>query len=346
MLIVRRACWGLCVAIVAAFTLSFVACASSRPGDASGPRRRVTELQAQLDACRKQHAAQVSTAEVEALRAEMHRYSALADEQMQHRRAMQQVMDTYSRGVCLIHGAFTLNERRDGGITQVRNADGTPLHLEYLGSGFLVSDSGYIVTNRHVAEPWWNNESVAPLLAGGMEPAFIELTVTFPDSEPIAVDPKTIRVSAEGADVAVLRAPVRNVPVLPLSQRDPHELRGQRLMLLGYPTGLAALLARADSEISSAALAEAHDTTTLIDALSHRHAIAPVITHGTLSDVTGRQLIYDAVTTAGGSGGPVFGLDGEVIGVNFAVLRDFQGSNFGVPIRFVRPLLPSENANK
>lgn len=139
--------------------------------------------------------------------------------------------------------------------------------------------------------------------------------------------------------MALMTAPIHGVPVLPLSDRNPQELRGERLMLLGYPTGLAALLARADPEIVAAALADATDTTSLIEALSRRHAISPVITHGTLSDITDRQLIYDAVTTSGGSGGPVFGPDGEVIGVNFAILRDFQGSNFGVPIRFVRSLL-------
>ena len=52
-----------------------------------------------------------------------------------------------------------------------------------------------------------------------------------------------------------------------------------------------------------------------------------------------RRLVYDAETTSGGSGGPVFGPDGTVVGVNFAVTRDFGGSNFGVPIRFVRELL-------
>ncbi|MBI5764782.1 MAG: serine protease [Planctomycetes bacterium] len=249
-------------------------------------------------------------------------------------------MDTYSRGVCLIHGVFTFHDRRGVTSAPLKDSEEKPVELEYLGSGFLVSDRGDVVTNRHVAEPWWNNERVAPLQAAGLEPTFIQLTATFPDHESMSIDPKTIRVSAEGADVAVFVVSVSGVPVLPLSDHDPHELRGEPLMLLGYPTGLAALLARADPEIAAAALAEARDTTTLIEALSRRHAVSPVITHGTLSDVTQRQLIYDAVTTSGGSGGPVFGPDGEVIGVNFAILRDFQGSNFGVPIRFVRPLLP------
>lgn len=316
-------------------TAPFLSCMRD-PGSA---RSRVTDLQAQLEACRKQHAAQVSTSELESLRTELRLYSGLAKEETQRRAAMQRVMGSFSQGVCLIHGIFTLNERRADGVGPVKGPDDKPLRLEYLGSGFLVSADGHIVTNRHVAEPWWSNESVAPLLAGGMEPAFVELTVTFPGQPPIVVDPGTIRVSSDGVDVAVLVAPVQDVPVLPLSERDPQELRGQRLMLLGYPTGLAALLARADPEVASAALAEARDTTTLIEALSQRHAITPVITHGTLSEITHRQLIYDAVTTAGGSGGPVFGPDGEVIGINFATLRDFQGSNYGVPVRFVRVLL-------
>jgi len=39
----------------------------------------------------------------------------------------------------------------------------------------------------------------------------------------------------------------------------------------------------------------------------------------------------DAQTTSGGSGGPVFNRKGKVIGINYAVVRDFGGSNFGIP---------------
>ena len=60
----------------------------------------------------------------------------------------------------------------------------------------------------------------------------------------------------------------------------------------------------------------------------------PVITEGTIGNVLAQMIVYDAATTQGGSGGPVFGSDGEVIAVNYAVLRDFTGANFGVPIVF------------
>lgn len=315
-------------------------CQRSLSDRSSRDTRQSGDLRRQLEECRRQHADQVSTAEVESLRSELRRIGNIADQEARRHAAMHRVMNEYSRGVCLIHGIFTLKLHQTAATTQVADDEGQPLELEYLGSGFLVHESGVIVTNRHVAEPWWKNRSVAPLLARGLEPAFVKLTATFPEQPTISVDPASIRVSAEDADVAILTAEVNGVPILPLSNLNPVELRGERLMLLGYPTGLAALLARADPEIVAAALADATDTTSLIEALSQRHAISPVITHGTLSDITDRQLIYDAVTTSGGSGGPVFGPDGDVIGVNFAILRDFQGSNFGVPIRYVRPLLP------
>ena len=51
------------------------------------------------------------------------------------------------------------------------------------------------------------------------------------------------------------------------------------------------------------------------------------------------ELVYDAATTFGGSGGPVFGPDGTVVGVNHAGLPGFDASNFGVPIRHAKALL-------
>ena len=51
-------------------------------------------------------------------------------------------------------------------------------------------------------------------------------------------------------------------------------------------------------------------------------------------DVLPDKIVYDAQTTSGGSGGPLFNDQGQVIGINFAILRDFGGSNFAIPVRF------------
>jgi S1-C subfamily serine protease len=58
-----------------------------------------------------------------------------------------------------------------------------------------------------------------------------------------------------------------------------------------------------------------------------------------VGDVLADKIVFDAQTTQGGSGGPLFNARGKVIGVTVAVLEGFGGSNFGVPIRFAEPLL-------
>ena len=47
--------------------------------------------------------------------------------------------------------------------------------------------------------------------------------------------------------------------------------------------------------------------------------------------------VYDAATTFGGSGAP-FNRSGKVIGVTFAVLHDFGGSNLAMPARYADEL--------
>jgi S1-C subfamily serine protease len=55
--------------------------------------------------------------------------------------------------------------------------------------------------------------------------------------------------------------------------------------------------------------------------------------------VLGDKIVYDAATTFGGSGGPLFNRKGKVIGVNFALIKDFGGSNLAVPARYANELL-------
>jgi hypothetical protein len=50
-------------------------------------------------------------------------------------------------------------------------------------------------------------------------------------------------------------------------------------------------------------------------------------------------VVYDARTAEGGSGSPLFGQSGRVIGVNFAIFTENTASNFAVPIRYAFKLL-------
>jgi serine protease Do len=73
--------------------------------------------------------------------------------------------------------------------------------------------------------------------------------------------------------------------------------------------------------------------------LARRNLIRPITTQGHIGDILPDKIVYDAQTTSGGSGGPLFNHQGKVIGVTFAVVKGFSGSNFGIPAHYALPLL-------
>jgi hypothetical protein len=58
---------------------------------------------------------------------------------------------------------------------------GPEVHLDVFGTGFLASDDGQILTNHHVAEPWWQNDELKEMLDQDLEPEIAEMTAYFPD---------------------------------------------------------------------------------------------------------------------------------------------------------------------
>lgn len=324
--------WGLPIAIVLSITIAYLLGRSTAPPNPE-QAKEIARLQEQLA-----EAGSVSRKEIQRVRSELEKHRREIDAERARDEAMRLVLDTYSRGVCLLHGIYTLSDK--AGKPLRTRPGGPPLRLEYTGSGFLASAAGHVITNRHVAEPWWRDARVRPLLARGFKPSFVRLDASFPGRMPIAVDPKTIRIGKDDMDVAVMLVDVSGVPVLPLHEGEITAQRGGRVILLGYPTGVNALLARAERDTVSDVLKVATTLTGMIRELAKRNAISPIITQGALNEVKDRKLVYDASTTSGGSGGPLFGPNGTVIGVNFAITRNFSGSNFGVPIRFARALLP------
>lgn len=86
-------------------------------------------------------------------------------------------------------------------------------------------------------------------------------------------------------------------------------------------------------------LAYRHDDINAASELAALSLIRPSATCGHLGDVVGEKLIYDAPTAHGGSGGPVFDAEGEVIGVNSAYIDGFSGGTLGISVKALRPLL-------
>ena len=205
------------------------------------------------------------------------------------------------------------------------------------GTGFLVG-AGLLATNRHVAEPWYGDAEAEALIDRGAT-AFLEsLVVFFPGSPmPVTLTPGTV--SSTG-DLAVLKIEdkdaVRGLSVLPLAKGG--ALPGELVTVIGYPMGIAGMVAKSPSGIYKR-LAYRHNDITAASELAALSLIRPSTTCGHLGDVVGDKLIYDAPTAHGGSGGPVFNSNSEVIGVNSAYIDGFSGGTLGVSVEALRPLI-------
>jgi S1-C subfamily serine protease len=214
------------------------------------------------------------------------------------------------------------------------------VHLDVFGTGFLVSDKGEILTNHHVAEPWWADDDLKAMTDQGVDPTIIEMTAYFPGvNHGIAIT--TERISS-AVDVALLKESAAEAGIKQIAFADGHKaaISGGPVVLLGYPTGLDAILARTGEEtLQSIATASKGDPKQIVEELARRRLIRPVVTQGHIGDVLPDKIIYDAQTTSGGSGGPLFNSEGKVIGINFAMVRDFGGSNFAIPIGYGKSLL-------
>jgi len=337
--VVFHATWKL--KIGAAVVLLMLLASSAALGGWLATRREpdVDALHAQIEAFQRSTAELAGRAEIETLRASLDDQRREVAKLTARDVALRRVLRIHSRGVCLLHGILQFEVLRQGKRSPLTGADKKPVQLEFVGSGFLAGPGGRIVTNRHVAQPWWHSAAAAPLLKRGFHPYLARLEAVFPGRAPLAVDPASLRLRADGIDVALLRVEVTGIEPLPLFTGDPDTLRGGHVVVLGYPTGVNSILARAERPVAAAALAASKNLSDLIAQLAQRKAITPVATQGALNEIRTTKLVYDAATTSGGSGGPVFGPNGEVIGVNYAIARDFAGTSFGIPIRYVRELL-------
>jgi DNA-binding response OmpR family regulator/S1-C subfamily serine protease len=262
--------------------------------------------------------------------------------------------------VCLLHIAVGFNEKASGkrlhyaGLNPqgepIQDSDGDPIltldgpgpevRLDVFGTGFLAGPNGRVITNRHVAQPWWKDEQMNALINEGYQPEIAAIRTYFPGS-PRAFHAEIEKISDE-VDLAIMRVNLEGLGVRALAFDDKaaDAKSGESIILMGYAAGLAAILARTDENTAQEITAKSGgDVSAILDELARRNLIRPLITQGHVGDVLPDKIVFDAQTTVGGSGGPLLNSNGKVIGITYAALEGFGGSNFGIPARFTAPLL-------
>ena len=263
--------------------------------------------------------------------------------------AAERVIETAARSVVFLQGAYGFLQPPDqrplrvmlgpGGrpLTDAQgnplaspDANGPRLERQFTGTGFVISEDGLLLTNRHIVLPWDFDPTARRLIEAGLTPVMYRLIGYVPDTEE-PFDLEAVGAS-ESADVAVLRAHGLPAQIVPLTLTETAPQPGAEVLVLGYPTGIRALLARTDPVfVDELMQTPGIDFWKVARRLSQAGYIAPLATRGIVGQVTRTHVVYDAETTHGGSGGPVLGLDDRVIAVNAAILNEFGGSNLGVP---------------
>jgi DNA-binding response OmpR family regulator/S1-C subfamily serine protease len=264
------------------------------------------------------------------------------------------------QSVCLLHVAVAFNDKDSGkrlryaGLNQqgdpLQDSEGKPIlsldgsgpevKVDVFGTGFLAGPNGRVITNRHVAEPWWKNDELTAMTSQGLQAQIASIRAFFPnDPRPFKAEIQDI---SKETDLATMRVEMQDLkrPLLVIDAKNDAAKSGSAIVLMGYATGLAAILARTDEDTAQQIMQQSSgDVSQVLVELARRNLIRPLVTQGHIGDVLPDKIVFDAQTTHGGSGGPLFNREGKVIGVTYAVLSGFGGSNFGIPIRYSEPLL-------
>ncbi len=275
-------------------------------------RRRIRGLTAQL--ARSNDSA---STEARILRSNLKNLREALEE---NRRGFWAIAERNQKAVVLIQHAYQVFNPKTGRAVRIigRQANGAPIFsegpvgvpvtLRLQGTGFVIDHRGTILTGRHVAEPWRENDR---LRSKGWSGRTVLLSAIFADTDrPLSA--KVLKVSRE-VDAAALRIdPFPGMPVVQAIEPDPKKVRqGLRVAIIGFPSGV---------------MMEGKAKTTL--------------TTGVLSKVNlSKELQFDAPVNPGNSGGPIFNEQGHVIGIVHAVGvgpggAKLHGISYGIPIRF------------
>jgi len=278
----------------------------------------------------------------------------------------------YGNAICLIVGVYDLVDKRTGKVLRYADpqastnpyepsisedpslpkgqpqigvtteGNGATVEYDFIGTGFHVG-GGYILSNRHVVQPWDEDDQVKQIMAAGNARARVKkLVIYFPNyPQPIPMKVKGVGtrddLSVSQIDTASMPP---DLPVVPLDTDGESAAVGKTVVTMGYPSGPDRLLAMVDDdEAKSINQRFGNSRQNLINFLAQSQKIVPLTTQGAITDLDAKRIVHDAKTAEGGSGAPLFGQSGKVIGINFGVFTENTAANMAVPVRFAIDLL-------
>ncbi|MFN2432635.1 MAG: serine protease [Gemmatimonadota bacterium] len=250
------------------------------------------------------------------------------------------LLEEHAGEVCLVHVTYRYVDERTGVPMRVSRPGGegsVVIVHDVFGTGFPVAP-GVLLSNRHVLQPWWQSPEAETSAREGFVARALALRALCPgEDRPL---PLALRATSPTLDLATASFPGGALDPLPIAPAEREVRSGFSIFLLGYPTGLRAALARA-SEADRRALLPLleRDPGAVADSLLAHGQLQPLLTFGRVNEVHGDRITFDAPTARGSSGGPLFNVRGEVIGVSSELLRGFAGANFAIPLQEGDPLL-------
>lgn len=163
---------------------------------------------------------------------------------------------------------------------------------EGIGSGFIITPNGYILTNNHVIE----NAT--------------KITVTLKDGREFS---GKVVGSDSLSDVAVVKINGTNLPTVALGDSS-NLVVGQKVIAIGNPYGLSQTVTTGSVSALERNIQTSSDTTG---------------TSGSSKTLVG-VIQTDAAINPGNSGGPLIDLSGRVVGINTMIYQNAQGLGFSV----------------